>query len=407
MHYSSFSLANGLRIIYIPSNNPVTYCGFAVDAGTRDERATEYGLAHFVEHNLFKGTRKRKARHILNRMEVVGGELNAYTNKEETVLYAVCLTGDTERAVELLSDLVFHSQFPASEVEKEREVVIDEINLYEDTPSDLIFDEFENLLFENHELGHNILGDVDSLTGLTSDVCRSFSDRFYQPDRMVFFLSGSFPENKLKRLVDKYMTVEGRSVNTNYQRKAPRIIPARELSVDRNLHQSHVIAGKRVCSVFDDQRIALQLLNNILGGPGMNNRLNVELREKRGLVYTVESGLNFYSDCGVFSVYFGCGHDDRGKCLELVHRELKKLMENKLTGTQITAAIKQWKGQTGISSNHYENLTLGMGKRYLRFNHCESLEETYRKVDSLTAEQLLSTANEFFDAKELFTLYYY
>jgi predicted Zn-dependent peptidase len=407
MHYSSFSLSNGLRIIYLPSNNPVTYAGFAVDAGARDERATEYGLAHFVEHNLFKGTRKRKAWHILNRMEVVGGELNAYTNKEETLLYAVCLSEDTERAVELLSDLVFHSQFPASEIEKEREVVIDEINMYEDTPSDLIFDEFENLLFEKSELGHNILGDTGSLAGLSSDSCRSFSERFYHPGRMAFFLNGNFPEKKLRRLADKYMAVEEKRENNGYKRNIPNINPARNLSVDKNLHQSHMITGKRVCSTFDSRRTALQLLNNILGGPGMNSRLNVELREKRGLVYTVESGLNFYSDCGVFTVYLGCGHEDREKCFELVCREFKKLRENKLTGTQFAAAVKQLKGQLGVAADQHENFALGIGKRFLRFNHCSSLEETYRKIDLITAEQLLDTANEFLEEKELFSLNYY
>ncbi|MDR0685968.1 MAG: insulinase family protein [Dysgonamonadaceae bacterium] len=407
MHYSSFSLSNGLRIIYLPSKNPVTYSGFAVDAGARDEQTTEHGLAHFVEHNLFKGTRKRKAWHILNRMEAVGGELNAYTNKEETFLYAVCLSEDTERAVELLSDLVFHSQFPASEIEKEREVVIDEINMYEDTPSDLIFDEFENLLFENSELGHNILGDTNSLRGFTSDSCRSFSERFYHPGRMAFFLSGNFSENKLRRLVDKYMTVEDRHGNTDYRREIPKDIPARSLSVDKDLHQSHMITGKRVCSAFDGKRIALQLLNNILGGPGMNSRLNVELREKRGLVYAVESGLNFYSDCGIFTVYLGCGHKDRERCFELVCRELKKLRENRLTATQFSAAVRQFKGQLGISADQHENFALGVGKRFLRFNGCESLEETYRKIDLVKAEDLLGAANEFLEEEELFSLCYH
>ncbi|MDR1371900.1 MAG: insulinase family protein [Dysgonamonadaceae bacterium] len=406
MQYFSFTLINGLRVVFLPSFSHVNYCGFTVDVGTRDERMTEHGLAHFVEHNLFKGTRKRKSRHILNRMEAVGGELNAYTTKEETFLYSVCLAKDTERAIELLSDLVFNSQFPTSEIEKEREVVIDEINSYEDTPSDLIFDEFENLVFEGSEMGHNILGDAKSLETFTPEICHLFSKQFYRPDRMIFFINGNLKEKKVRRLVEKYMADIQSNNIIDIKRNIPKIIPSRNLSLDKDLHQNHIIVGCRICSTYDAQKMAIRVLNNILGGPGMTSRLNIELREKRGLVYTVESNLNFYTDCGIFNVYFGCDHNDREKCLYLTHRELKKLRNNKLTDSQFTSAIKQWKGQLGVVADQHENLALSMGKRFLRFNNYESLEETHRRINLLTAEQLLSAANEFFDENSLFSLTY-
>jgi predicted Zn-dependent peptidase len=391
----------------LPSNSSVVYCGFAIDAGARDEDDSEYGLAHFVEHNLFKGTAKRRARHILNRMEAVGGELNAYTTKEETFLYSISLAPDAERATELLSDLVFNSVFPASELEKEREVVIDEIDSFLDTPSELIFDEFENLIFEGNDLGHNILGDAKSLESFTSASCLSFKERFYMPERMVFFIYGDISEKKLRRIVEKYMSVErlasvGASRNVVHNSS----VAPRRIHLDRQLHQSHAVVGSRACSVFDERRTAFQLLSNILGGPGMNSRLNIELREKRGLVYTVESGLNCYTDCGVFSVYFGCGHKDRDKCIDLILKEFGKIRNAKLSGTTFAAAVKQWKGQLGTAADQYENRALSMGKRFLRFNNYETLADVYKRIDALTPEQLCGVANDFLQENQLFTLIY-
>ena len=432
MQYCSSILQNGLKIVYLPSTSTVSYCGFAIDAGTRDENPNEYGLAHFVEHTLFKGTKKRKAWHILNRMENVGGELDAYTSKEETMIYTVCLSEDVERAVELLTDLVFNAQFPEPELEKEKEVIIDEINSYLDTPSDLIFDEFENLLFEGNELGHNILGDAKSLETFTRETCRSFTSRFYNPSNMVFFFYGKTPFKKILRLANKYMLIENQSISkeschcghsvaktrnlliisSNFQEMAGQARhdsiskQYKQVKIDKDLHQTHVVLGGKTFSIFDERRIGLYLLNNILGGPGMNSRLNVSLREKRGLVYSVESGLTFFTDTGLFSIYFGCDRESESKCLNLVHKELKRLRENKLSGSQFTTAVKQWKGQLGILSNQSENLALGLGKSFLRFNRYDDLPEVYRKIDSLTISQLLEIANEIYDENKLFTLIY-
>ncbi|GHT38877.1 peptidase M16 [Endomicrobiia bacterium] len=404
MQYFSLDLASGLRIVHLSSNSPVSYCGFAVNAGTRDENSDEFGLAHFVEHTLFKGTQKRKPWHILNRMESVGGELDAYTNKEETFLYTVCLSEDVERAIELLSDLVFHSQFPDTELDKEREVVIDEINSYRDTPSELIYDEFENLIFSNHELGHNILGEPESLETFGQDTCRSFVNRFYHPANMVFFSLGKTPFNKIVRLANKYLLQEGTNPGVSTQRTAPFYIPPRHIEKKSDLHQTHIIVGGRAFSIYDSKRLGLLLLNNILGGPGMNSRLNINMREKNGLVYTVESGLTSFVDSGIFTIYFGCDHQSKNKCLDITYKELKRIRNEKLTHSQFTAAVKQWKGQLGIANEQNENIALGMAKSFLHFNKYENLSQIYQRIDALTADFLLEIANEVYDENHLFSM---
>ena len=406
MQYSSFVLSNGLRIVHLPSESPVSYCGFAIHAGTRDEQPDQHGLAHFVEHLLFKGTEKRRVHHILNRMEKVGGELNAYTTKEETFLFSVCLHDDIERAIELLSDLIFNSKFPESEIEKEREVVIDEIHAYEDTPSELIFDEFENRFFAGNDLGHAILGDIESVKNFTSSSCRNFAEKYYRPENMVFFSHGKTPFSRILRYIEKYSPKNFPAVSNNFVRNCPELTLAETSIQNRNLHQTHVVTGGRAYGLFDDKRIGLLLLNNILGGPGMNSRLNVSLREKYGLVYTVDAEVVSYTDTGVFTIYFGCDPESMEQCLYLTHKELKRLRDNKLSGSQFAAAVKQWKGQLGIASEHKENVALRLGKIFLHFNKYDTLPQTFQKIDALTAEGLLDIANEFYDERQLFSLIY-
>jgi predicted Zn-dependent peptidase len=402
--YFSTVLSNGLRIIALPSESPVSYCGFAVHAGTRDEEAEQFGLAHFVEHTLFKGTKKRKTWHILNRMEVVGGELNAYTTKEETFLYSICLSEDIERAMELLSDLIFNSQFPKTEIEKEREVVLDEINSYEDNPSELIFDAFENLLFKNHEIGHSILGNEQSVNTFTADSCRLFTDTFYYPENMIFFFSGKTSGEKILRLANKYfLEFNGKRLKAKERISPSVIVPVQE-NVDKDLHQAHVMIGGRGYDLHDKKRIGLYLLNNILGGPGMNSRLNLSLRERHGLVYAVESSVTSYSDTGLFCIYFGCDHASVNKCIQWTDKELKKLCENELSASQFHSAVKQLKGQMGVTSDHKENIALSMGKSFLHFNKYESLPEVYNRIDELTSKQLLEIANEVMNENQLFRL---
>jgi len=401
MQYFLKELKNGLKIIHLPSSSPVFYCGFAVNAGSRDESDSCFGIAHFVEHCLFKGTSKRKSWHILNRMERVGGELNAYTSKEETFIYSISLAEHAERAMELLSDLVFHSTFPENELEKEREVVADEIDSYLDTPSELIFDEFENLLFADSELGHSILGTEMSVSSFNQAGCQDFANKFYYPENIIFFSFGNVRFSKIQHFAQKYFENIPKKSNFQRARLQPAHVQTDKVFIDKNLHQAHVVIGGLACSAFDEKRTALGLLNNIIGGPGMNSRLNISLREKNGLVYTVESCITSFTDSGVFNIYFGCDHESKNRCINLVHKELKRLRDNKLTDSQFASAIKQWKGQLGVANDNNENLALRLGKSFLRYGKYENLLQVYQKIDALTADILLETANEFLDENRL------
>lgn len=403
--HHQYTLANGLRIIHQPSFSDVAYCGFAVDAGTRDELENEQGMAHFVEHLIFKGTQKRKAWHILNRMENVGGDLNAYTNKEETVIYSAFLTEHFGRAFELLADIVFHSTFPQREIEKETEVIIDEIQSYEDTPSELIFDDFEDLIFRGHPLGCNILGNPELLKTFHSEDAAAFTSRFYHPGNMVFFVWGNLYFKQIIRLAEKLLA-DVPAVTVDNRRTPPSLYTPEKLVVHKDTHQAHVMIGSRGYNAYDDKRTALYLLNNILGGPGMNSRLNVSLRERRGLVYNVESNLTSYTDTGVFCTYFGCDPDDVDTCMRLVMKELKNLRDTKMTSLQLAAAKKQLIGQIGVASDNNENNALGMAKTFLHYNKYESSEAVYQRIEQITPEILLEVANEMFAEDYLSTLIY-
>lgn len=403
--YFSHVLSNGLRLVHLPADSPVSYCGFAVNAGTRDEEAYEFGLAHFVEHMLFKGTAKRKAWHILNRMENVGGELNAYTTKEETFVYSIFMEEHFNRAFELMADLIFHSQFPEQEIEKEVDVIIDEINSYKDSPSELIFDEFENILFKGHALGHNILGDEKSLLSFHSGSGISFMRRFYAPENMIFFSMGRIAFPKIIKLAET--TLAGINFPlAPRNRTAPDSIPPVNIQVHKDTHQAHVLIGSRAYNMHDEKRLPLFLLNNILGGPGMNNRLNVSLREKHGLVYNVESNITSYTDTGLACIYFGTDPKNREKAYHLVVKELEKLREVKLSTNQLSAAKKQVIGQLGVSSDNKEGLFLGLGKSFLHYNRYDTFPEVFAKVEKLSAEEIQDVANEIFAPDKLFTLIY-
>lgn len=405
MQGNEYTLPNGLRIIHEPTLSKVAYCGFAINAGTRDEAENEQGMAHFVEHLIFKGTEKRKAWHILNRMENVGGDLNAYTNKEETVVYAAFLKEHLERALELLGDIVFHSTFPQHEIEKETEVIIDEIQSYEDTPSELIFDDFEDMIFRNHPLGRNILGKPELLRSFRTEDVLSFTRRFYRPGNMVFFVQGQYEFKRIIRLLEKFL-LDIPDVKVENRRIPPPLYVPEHLTVSKDTHQAHVMIGSRGYNAYDDKRTALYLLNNVLGGPGMNSKLNVSLRERRGLVYNVESNLTSYTDTGVFCIYFGTDVEDMDTCLRLTYKELKRMRDVKMTSSQLAAAKKQLIGQIGVASDNFENNALGMAKTYLHYHKYESSELVFKRIEELTAEQLLEVANEMFAEEYLSTLIY-
>ena len=405
MTYNIHTLSNGLRIIHAPNQSAVAYCGFAVDAGTRDEADHEQGMAHFVEHLLFKGTKKRHAWHILNRMENVGGDLNAYTNKEETIVYSAFLAEHFPRAVELLADIVFHSTFPQQEIDKEVEVIIDEIQSYEDSPSELIFDDFEELLFPNHPLGRNILGKPDLLHQFKSENALRFTSRYYRPENVVFFVQGNVDFKRVVRLVER-ATADVAPSTESYSRRRPDLYVPRNLTLHRDTHQAHVMIGSRGYDAHDEKRTALYLLNNILGGPGMNSRLNVSLRERSGLVYNVEANLTSYTDTGVFCIYFGTEHDHVDRCIRLVKKELKRLCEKPLSTNQLNAAKKQIIGQIGVARDNAESTALGMAKTFLHYNKMDDPQEVFQRIEALTSKELWEVSNEMFAEEQLSTLIY-
>lgn len=405
MDYQTYTLSNGLRIIFAPSPTRVAYSGFAIDAGTRDETDDEQGMAHFVEHLIFKGTRKRKAWHILNRMENVGGDLNAYTNKEETVVYSTFLVEHFSRAIELLGDIVFNSTFPSKEIEKEVEVIIDEIQSYEDSPSDLIYDDFEDMIFHGHPLGHNILGKADRLRKFSSADALRFVKSFYHPANMILFVFARMDFKQVVKTAERFLSEVPSKIVKRNRTQLPTYSP-QLLEVSKDTHQAHVMIGGRGYNAYDEKRTGMYLLNNLLGGPGMNSRLNVSLRERRGLVYNVESNLTSYTDTGTFTVYFGCDMEDLNRCCALTQKELKGLCDSRLTSSQLMAAKKQLIGQIGVAGDNFENQALDMGKAFLHYNHYDSEESVIRRIEALTSSQLLEIANEMFDEKKLSTLIY-
>ena len=413
MKYNTYTLDNGLRIIHLPSDSQVVYCGYQINAGTRNEEPGEEGLAHFCEHVTFKGTERRKAWHILNCLESVGGDLNAYTNKEGTVYYAAILKEHIARAVDLLSDIVFHSTYPQQEIDKEVEVICDEIESYNDSPAELIYDEFENILFKGNSLGHNILGTAEQVRKFTTEDALRFTRKLYRPDNAVFFAYGDIDFKKLVTLLKRSVGSEELRVKNEefYSREEERMKgeesnspKGQTIVMEKHTHQAHVMIGTQAYDVHDDRRMPLYLLNNILGGPGMNAKLNLALREHNGLVYTVESTMVAYGDTGTWNIYFGCDEHDVKRCLRLVRKELDKFIEKPLSDAQLRAAKKQIKGQIGVACDNRENFALDFGKSFLHYGWEKNVDRLYEQVDAITAQQMQAVAQELFDEHRLTTL---
>lgn len=449
MKYNTYTLDNGLRIIHLPSDSKVVYCGYQINAGTRNEEPGEEGLAHFCEHVTFKGTERRKAWHILNCLESVGGDLNAYTNKEGTVYYSAILKEHIARAVDLLTDIVFHSVYPQAEIDKEVEVICDEIESYNDSPAELIYDEFENIIFKGSPLGHNILGTAEQVRSFKTEDALRFTRKLYRPDNAIFFAYGDIDFKKLVKLIRKALADDdsgkvaenaANSVGKLAEEKLPQISQITQISGDensitteksvssvksvgpenypsvgkeiagqtivmqKNTHQAHVMIGTRAYDVNDSRRMPLYLLNNMLGGPGMNAKLNLALREHNGLVYTVESTMVAYGDTGIWSIYFGCDEHDVKRCLRLVRKELDKFMQKPLSEAQLKAAKKQINGQVGVACDNRENFALDFGKSFLHYGWEKNVDRLYEQVDEITAEQIQAVAQELFDKDRLTTL---
>ena len=475
MKYNTYTLDNGLRIIHLPSDSQVVYCGYQINAGTRNEEPGEEGLAHFCEHVTFKGTERRKAWHILNCLESVGGDLNAYTNKEGTVYYSAILKEHIARAVDLLSDIVFHSVYPQAEIDKEVEVICDEIESYNDSPAELIYDEFENILFKGSPLGHNILGTAEQVRAFKTEDALRFTQKLYRPDNAIFFAYGDIDFKKLVKLIQKALgecpkgrelacSADCKSAETPTEERIAEETPTEEriaeetpteeriaeetptkeriteetptgetpteemevgdanhkvqsskfnvqskvagqtIVMQKNTHQAHVMIGTQAYDVNDDRRMPLYLLNNMLGGPGMNAKLNLALREHNGLVYTVESTMVAYGDTGTWSIYFGCDEHDVKRCLRLVRKELDKFMQKPLSDAQLKAAKKQIKGQIGVACDNRENFALDFGKSFLHYGWEKNVDRLYEQVDEITAAQIQAVAQELFDKDRLTTL---
>ena len=409
MKYNTAILQNGLRVIHLPSASAVVYCGYQIAAGTRDEQPGEEGLAHFCEHVTFKGTSRRNALQIINCLEQVGGDLNAFTNKEDTTFYAAIHRDHFRKAVDLLTDIVFDSQYPQQEIDKEIEVVCDEIESYNDSPAELIYDEFESILFQNHPLGHNILGSAEQLRTYTTADALRFTCRHYRPDNAIFFVYGDVDFKQTMRCIElktKGLTSESAEPVARAENVKPIACPPNLITRHRDTHQAHVMMGCRAYDINHPHRIALYLLNNLLGGPGMNSRLNLSLRERHGLVYAVESSMVSYSDAGLWAVYFGCDADDVTKCRQLVRRQLDRLMEKALSASQLSSAKQQLKGQIAIACDNRENFALDFGKSYLHHGKEKDLEQLFASIDAVSATELQQVACELFAPEKVTTLVY-
>lgn len=407
--YHAHTLPCGLRIIHEPSASPVLYCGYVVLAGTRHEDEVDSGMAHFIEHLSFKGTTHRRACHIVNGLERVGGDLNAYTTKQETVYYATVLKDDFKRAADLLTDIVFHSTFPQAEIDKEVEVICDEIDSYKDSPSEIIFDEFESLMYPGQPLGRDILGNAERLRQYTTADALRFTHRYYHPQNAVFYVYGDVPFAQIVRTLERLLPPTDFAAFT-----APALssippqpqITAQERIVSKGTHQAHVLIGAPTFAGTDARRFALLLLNNMLGGPGMNSRLSLSLREKAGLVYSIDSYLNTYPDTGFWNVYFGCDAHDVGRCRRLLLRELRRFIERPLSDSQLAAAKKQLCGQVVISTDAAESYALALGKTFAHYGTHRNVSALCSRIREITAADVQQVAAEIYADDRLTTLIY-
>lgn len=409
--FTTFTLPCGLRVVCAPGQTDVVYLGIAVDAGTRHELSNESGMAHFTEHMSFKGTHRRSARQVISAMESVGGELNAFTGKEETVYYCTSLVPHVSRAIDLLLDITLGSTYPQEEMNREVEVVIDEIESYLDQPAELIYDEFESLIFPSHPLGRNILGDAETLRTFRTSDMQHFTHRLYHPERMVLYVLGNVEPEKVVRMVEK--NIVRCSISTSREKlqylQGGTPVPPREychITRKKETHQAHVVIGAQAFGGNDPRYLHMYFLSNMLGGPAMSSRLNLALRERNGLVYTVESNYVAYTDTGLWSVYYGCDAADRARCHKLAVRELERLTDHPLSQRTLDAARRQLKGHIGISYDNFENVAIGMAKRYLHYGRTLSQQELFEQLDAITAEDLLTTAQNVFSSEKILTLEY-
>jgi predicted Zn-dependent peptidase len=401
----NITLKNGLRVIHEHRKANVVYCGYVLCTGTRHESDADSGMAHFIEHMSFKGTERRRACHITNCLERVGGDLNASTSKQETVYTATVLRNDLARAIDLLSDIVFHSTYPQSEIEREVEVICDEIDSYLDSPSELIFDDFESLVYGGHPLGRDILGNAQRLRTYTTADALRFVRQHYVPANCAFYVYGDVDFKQVVRLLEK-ATADIPAGVANVGGFIPHSYVPQTVERKKNTHQAHVVLGAPAYGADDERRFGMLLLNNILGGPGMNSRLNLSVREKAGLVYSIDSYLSTYPDTGLWNIYFGCDPHDVNRCLRLIKRELQRLATTPLTPSQLRAAKQQLKGQIGISCDSSEGYAIAMGKTFAHYNVHRDVANICQEIDALTSDALLQIAQDVYAPEKFTTLIY-
>lgn len=403
MNHIEHTLPNGLRIVFQPTKSLVGHCALFINTGSRDELENENGMAHFIEHNLFKGTKRRKTFHILSRLDDVGGELNAYTTKEETVIHASFLKEHSLRAIELISDILLKSTFPTKELEKEKDVISDEIDSYEDNPSEIIFDEFENLLFANHPMGRSVLGTHQSVRSFDREMILAFINRNFNPEKMVLSIAGAMSWRRILRAVERYFgEIPFRGTG---QKRTPFVntVP-KHFSAKKETTQTHAIIGNSAPSMHHPHFIGTVLLNNLLGGPGMNSRLNLNIREKYGFAYHIESYYSAFTDTGVLGIYVGTSPGHIAKTQKLIERELKTLREKPLGNVQLSKARKQLIGQIALSQENSLALALALGKSMLHHNRIDTLEDIYAKIRTVTATELQDLANIYLNIDAMSTL---
>lgn len=388
---SYFLLPNGLRVVCRQAPIPVEYFGVTVNSGSRDELPDRHGLAHFVEHTIFKGTQRRRSYHVINRMESVGGELNAFTTKEETTIYSVAPRGNLVRAAELIADLVGNSVFPRQEIERERDVVRDEIDSYLDSPSEAVYDDFEDLIFAGSQLGHNILGTREALDGFTPEVCRDYITSNFTASRMVAFYVGPVTPERVRSVIERHF-----GGLPSVVRPLDRVVPeaVAPFSVEKRIdsHQAHTVIGARVGGLYSDDRFTLGVITNILGGPGMNSRLNVALRERRGLVYVVDASVSLMSDCGLFTVYYGCDPSDNRRCRDLVMKELARIGREPMTERALTAAKNQYLGQLIVASDNHEQTALSWARTTMFLDRIPTPAEVRERIEAITPADVVRVA---------------
>jgi len=405
MTYNTHILKNGIRLIHSSSDSSIAYCGLIINVGSSNENENQHGLAHYLEHAMFKGTAKRRSFHILNRLENVGGDINAFTTKEDTCIYTAFLKEHYSRSFELLSDIVFNSTFPEKEIEKEKEVIIDEINSYKDNPSELIFDDFEELIFKNQALGRNILGQVEKIRKYKrSDLIR-FRDENYTTDQIVIFSLGNISFKRIVNMAEKHFGHILES-STNKTVKQDIVYQPQKLILNKKFHQLHAIIGTTAYNVWDKRRTSLSFLNNLLGGSSMNSRLSMALRERNGFVYDIESNYTSYTNTGVFNIYFGTEKEKFDKSIELIYKEFSKLKEKKLGVLQLSRAKQQLLGQIAIGMDNKESVAYNLGRSYLLFSKVDSLQDISKKIETITANEIMDISNEILDESKLSLLVY-